>query len=245
MLEEGYIKLHRSITKWEWYQDANTARLFIHLLLTVNHTPQKWRGIVVERGQRVASYKVLSAELGLSEREIRTAVNHLKTTGELTLTTTPKYGLYTINNYDVFQEVTPKRSPERHSSDTQATPKRQQCKNDKNDKNDKNNTLAHFEAFWGAYPKKVGKQDALKKWNAIKPDDDLFDKIIKAVETQKKGEGWKKENGRYIPYPTTWLNRGDWDNEITPDKPERSYDTSKMTESVNFKWAEYVKEDAK
>ena len=55
MLEGGFILLHRSILRWEWYGDLNTARLFIHLLLTVNYEPQRWQGIAVERGQRVAS----------------------------------------------------------------------------------------------------------------------------------------------------------------------------------------------
>ena len=53
MLEGGFILLHRSILRWEWYGDLNTARLFIHLLLTVNYEPQRWQGIAVERGQRV------------------------------------------------------------------------------------------------------------------------------------------------------------------------------------------------
>ena len=45
MLEGGFILLHRSILRWEWYGDLNTARLFIHLLLTVNYEPQRWQGI--------------------------------------------------------------------------------------------------------------------------------------------------------------------------------------------------------
>ena len=55
MLEGGFILLHRSILRWEWYGDLNTARLFIHLLLTVNYEPQRWQGIAVERGQRVVA----------------------------------------------------------------------------------------------------------------------------------------------------------------------------------------------
>ena len=47
MLEGGFILLHRSILRWEWYGDLNTARLFIHLLLTVNYEPQRWQGIAV------------------------------------------------------------------------------------------------------------------------------------------------------------------------------------------------------
>lgn len=34
---EGWISLYRKILNWEWYSDANTFRLFIHLLLQANH----------------------------------------------------------------------------------------------------------------------------------------------------------------------------------------------------------------
>ena len=60
MLNEGFILLHRSMLRWEWYGDGNTARLFIHLLLTVNYRPQHWRGLKRRRGQRVASVAKLA-----------------------------------------------------------------------------------------------------------------------------------------------------------------------------------------
>ena len=53
MLGTGYIRLYRSLLNWEWYQDRNTKAVFLHLLLTANYEPQKWQGIVVERGQIV------------------------------------------------------------------------------------------------------------------------------------------------------------------------------------------------
>ena len=81
MLEGGFILLHRSILRWEWYGDLNTARLFIHLLLTVNYEPQRWQGIAVERGQRVASLAKLADETGLTVKQVRTALEHLKRTG--------------------------------------------------------------------------------------------------------------------------------------------------------------------
>lgn len=47
----GWIKLHRKITEWEWYSDANTFRVFMHLLLTANYEDKRWRNIDVKRGQ--------------------------------------------------------------------------------------------------------------------------------------------------------------------------------------------------
>lgn len=102
-VDKGYISLHRSLLDWEWYTDANTARLFIHLLLTVNHTSKQWHGITVERGQRVASYAKLAAETGMTVKEVRTALNHLKRTGEVAHKATSKFGLFTVKNYNKYQ----------------------------------------------------------------------------------------------------------------------------------------------
>lgn len=107
MLEGGYIKLYRSLLSWEWYDDPNTLRVFLHLLLTVNHEPQQWRGITIERGQRVSSLSKLGQELGLSAKEMRTALRHLSETGEVAHCPTAKYGVFTVNNYDKFQVRAP------------------------------------------------------------------------------------------------------------------------------------------
>ena len=73
-----------------------------------------------------------------------------------------------------------------------------------------------FAEFWEEYPKKVGKQDALRKWNKIKPNAELFGRIMQAVKDAKKTEQWIKEGGRFIPNPSTWINQGRWDDELIP-----------------------------
>lgn len=99
----GWIKLHRKIQDWEWYRDGNTFRLFVHLLLNANHSPQRWEGIVIGRGQLITGRKALSVQTGLSERAARTALSRLKTTSEITIKTTNQYSIITINNYDAYQ----------------------------------------------------------------------------------------------------------------------------------------------
>lgn len=103
MYEQGYIKLHRSLLTWEWYDDVNTFRLFLHLLLTVNHADTEWHGTVIRRGQRVCSYSKLSQETGLSVKSVRTCMGHLIQTGEVAHTATSKYGLVTVNHYSLYQ----------------------------------------------------------------------------------------------------------------------------------------------
>lgn len=71
-----------------------------------------------------------------------------------------------------------------------------------------------FDKFWQAYPKKVSKKQAQKSWKKINPSLELFEKILKALEMVKQTEQWKKDNGKFIPYPATWLNQERWTDEI-------------------------------
>ena len=79
-----------------------------------------------------------------------------------------------------------------------------------------------FDLFWTAYPKKVGKAAAKKSWNKVKPNGELFEKIMEAIDAAKRSEQWLRENGRFIPNPATWLNQGRWDDEIPEPAPRFS-----------------------
>ncbi|MFA6989987.1 MAG: hypothetical protein WC197_07955, partial [Candidatus Gastranaerophilaceae bacterium] len=69
-----------------------------------------------------------------------------------------------------------------------------------------------FDIFWKAYPRKVNKREAAEKWNKAKLPE--MDVILKAIEVQKNTDGWKKEDGKYIPHPSTWINKERWNDEI-------------------------------
>lgn len=90
---------------------------------------------------------------------------------------------------------------------------------------------ARFLEFWKAYPKKTGKQYALKAWNKIKPTAELHERIMQAVDAQKRSDQWRRENGRYIPNPSTWLNGGYWDNEEVNEGAENQRDPEKPDSS--------------
>ena len=110
MLENGFIVLHRKMVNWEWYDEPNTMRVFLHLLLTVNYEDKKWHGIAVKRGSRITSYDKISSELKLSVQKVRTAIKRLKSTGELTSETirdgSSFYTVFTIRNYAKYQNRT-------------------------------------------------------------------------------------------------------------------------------------------
>lgn len=103
MDEQGWIKVNRKLLNWEWYKETNTKSLFIHALLRANFDDQKFQGIIVPRGSFVSSYPNLAAETGLSVQNVRTALKRLISTGELTVKKYPKFTLFKVENYDMYQ----------------------------------------------------------------------------------------------------------------------------------------------
>lgn len=103
-IEKGFIALYRQFTEWEWYDDANTMRLFIHCLLLANYKDKKWRGKLIKRGSFITSQPKLAHSLKLSIMQIRNSLRKLKSTGELTVYPTADYSVIVVNNYNQFQE---------------------------------------------------------------------------------------------------------------------------------------------
>jgi uncharacterized protein YdaU (DUF1376 family) len=85
-----------------------------------------------------------------------------------------------------------------------------------------------FEQFWAVYPNHKGKDDARKAWQRRRPSEALTDIIIAAVKAQCLWPEWIERDGKFIPHPATWLNRGCWD-----DEPR----ARRVTASVGSAWA--------
>ena len=103
MNDGGFVKLYRKMVSWGWYTDGNTFRVFLHLLLTASYEDNEFRGHKIRAGQVVTGRKRLAADLGMSERAVRTALNHLKSTNEITIKSTNKFSIITIENWGKYQ----------------------------------------------------------------------------------------------------------------------------------------------
>lgn len=118
----GFVVLHRSILNWGWHSDPATGWLFINLILLASHAPTEWKGIRLDRGQLITGRKSLADQTGLSEQSIRTALNHLKSTGEITIKATNKYSLITLVNYRKFQDIPSASTSTSTSTSTSSQP---------------------------------------------------------------------------------------------------------------------------
>jgi len=134
---DGWVKLHRKITDWEWYRDINTKVLYLHCLIKANTEDKNWQGITICRGQFVSSYPNLAEETGLTVGEIRTALDHLKKTEELAVTKYPKFSLFTVLSFDTYQSFNSQVAGNSQSIDSRLTA----TKELKNNKNKENNIV--------------------------------------------------------------------------------------------------------
>ncbi len=100
----GYVKLHRKVLEWEWYTDVKVSKLFFHLLLTANNKDKEWRGMVIKKGQLIASRNKLSIQTGLTEKEVRTALKKLEKTSEIKTERANSCTLVTVCNFEDYQE---------------------------------------------------------------------------------------------------------------------------------------------
>ena len=127
----SYIRLDRNIINWKWWHDHNTLIIFLFLLIKANIHDNGFSGQTIKRGQVVTSYQTLCNSTGLTIQQCRTAISHLKSTGEITSKAYSKFQVITIVNYKQYQEVTRSLTGKQQAINTQSTRNQQQEKDNK------------------------------------------------------------------------------------------------------------------
>ena len=102
-MHRGYIKLWRKLKEWEWYRNSETLHLFLHLMLNANYKDTRFMGYEIKRGDIVCGRKQLCADTGISEQSIRSCLERLKSTSEITSKSTNKFSIITLCNYETYQ----------------------------------------------------------------------------------------------------------------------------------------------
>lgn len=176
-VNKGWIKIHRKILDWEWYSHESVFRVFTHLLLTVNHEDKKWQGMVIKAGQKVTSLAHLANETGLTVRSVRTALENLKTTGELTIKTTNRFTLISIDKWSDYQVKNDKQTdtPTDNQTTTTKEVKKRRSKEVTSTEETSGNTAAVINLFKDINPsyailfKRKPQHDAARRLLAREP----------------------------------------------------------------------------
>lgn len=220
-----YIKLSRKILEWEWWDDINTCRLFIYCLLKANWKDGRFKGMVIPKGSFVSSIPKMSDETSLTIREIRTAISHLKSTGEVTCKSYAKYTVFTVKNYCEYQQSDLQNdrqaTDKRHSNDMLTTTIEEYKEGKNNKKEDTNVSKKKF------VPPTVEEVRAYCQERGNKVDPQAFVDHYTSngwMVGKNKMKSWKAAVG-------TW-ERSSWQSREAP--AQKKYDANKGMMTSNY-----------
>lgn len=221
----GYIKLYRGITENSlWNKEPYSAgQAWIDLLLAANFKDAviyiRKAKIRLERGQLAWSQLTMAKRWKWSRNRVARFLKDLEEEGMIeqqsghltTITTICNYSKYQA--YDTTGEATNDTADGATGDTTGDTTGGAQYKKVNKGKKEKNNYSVEFEQFWSAYPRKEKKSEALKSFQKISPDQELLARIIADVQARSRTHEWVKDNGQWVPHPTTYLNQRRWEDE--------------------------------
>ena len=220
-MSTGWIKLHRQLLEWEWYDDTNTKCLFLHCLLRANHSDAEWRGHNIKRGQFLTSVDTLTRETGLSVSQIRTSLKKLISTNEIASKSQARSTVITVLSYDSHQDsdkqdsklMTMKSQADDNEIATDKNVIIKECKNDKELVNDR------FAEFWDLYGKKTDSSKCKTKFARLTKTEIelLFEKLPAYIKSTP--------DKQYRKNPITWLNGKCWNDEIMQNSQAQSVHT--------------------
>lgn len=214
-----WIKLDRNILGWRWYQDENTFRVFIHLLLSANIEDTGFRTETIRRGECVVSMGKMAKTLGITYAQVRTALKHLQDTKEITSRQRPKYLVITVINYDKYQG-----NSKQNTSKSQANDK--QIATSKEYKNIKNNSLSHSLSYKPYHKPTVDEVREYERTSGQGKDPEEFFRHYSA-------EGWKANGKRIYSWQKLYDQWQPPEKTVT-DRPKRFTDSDGITyELVN------------
>ena len=218
-MNNTWVKLHRNIVDWEWFDDKNALKLLIYLNVKVNIVDKQWKGITVNRGSLVTGKYSITEDLGISVQQYRTALKKLVQSGEIVKKATNAYTILTLTKWEKMQhdqQTDNKRITNEQQTDNKRIYPTKESKEDKERKESKEKRLLDFETFWKTYAKPEGKKKASEKFLKLPQKD--ADKILTVV----KNYVISTPDKQYRKNPTTWLNGEHWNDELKTVKKQHS-----------------------
>ena len=102
-VEDGYVKLYRKSLEWEWHDDPITVATWHYCLLKANWKDARWHGELIRAGQFITSLSHMAKDIGITKGQLRTALNHLKSTQSITQSSAQHATLISIEKWGEYQ----------------------------------------------------------------------------------------------------------------------------------------------
>lgn len=232
-------------TDWEWYESTNVFRLFTHCLLHTNTQNIRYCGREIKAGQFVSSVARISAETGLTESQVRTALKKLKDTGYISTKSANKYTIYTVNEYQkyidcgqvaetttegntVVENGTKMEQPVERKMEQTEEKVKETCEKSKEncEKSNKKAINECFERLWKQYPNKRGKgqvSDAKKKVLYQIGEEHIQRALKRYLDGLEKDASWRKPQNGSTFFNSGYVDYLDENYEKPPEpKPQRN-----------------------
>lgn len=224
-------------TDWEWYENTNVFRLFYHCLLHTNLEDKRYCGKEIKAGQFVSSIPRISAETGLTESQVRTALKKLKDTGYISTKSTNKYTIYTVNECQkyidcgqVAKATTEENTVVKNGTKMEQTEEKakETCEKSKEncEKPNKKAFIDCFERLWKQYPNKRGKGQVsdTKKKTLYEIGEEKIERALKRyLDDLSKDSSWRKPQNGSTFFNSGYVDYLDENYEKPPEpKPQRN-----------------------
>ena len=217
-------------TDWEWYENTNVFRLFYHCLLHTNLEDKRYCGKEIKAGQFVSSITRISAETGLTESQVRTALKKLKDTGYISTKSTNKYTIYTVNEYQNYidcGQVAGTTTAVKNGPKMEQTVERKMEQSKENcEKSNKKAINECFERLWKKYPSKKGKgqvSDTKKKVLYQIGEEHIQRALERYLDGLEKDASWRKPQNGSTFFNSGYVDYLDENYEKPPEpKPQRN-----------------------
>lgn len=177
--KKGFIKLYRSLIDWEWFDDVPTAHLFVYCLCRANYENVVWQGKRIKKGSFVTSLKKLSIATGLSIQQVRTSLNKLKMTKEVTHQSTKQNTVITVLSFADYQESNTQITHNQHTNNTQSN---KQITTDKEIKNIERENRENFEILI-KYAELIKAKSPIAYANKVMQSPNL-DEVVKNIKIE-------------------------------------------------------------
>lgn len=217
--QSGYIPLWRDgWEEWDWFYDDITKKVYDYCYRRASYKNRNYKGTELKKGSFVTSRKQISRELRISEQNVRTAIKHLKSTNDLTVETSRKGMIITIENYDYLTNVN--LLSNREITNSQPTLNQQVTTNNKDKKDNKVKNVVvgaeapssysnnDFDEFWNLYLKKKEKfkVDTFQFWNEKKYTSQEVEQILYGARMYSE----EMKGDRHMVYARTFLEDEIW-----------------------------------